>query len=388
MTRAPNSQGAITRKVHARPISRSVSGSTATVSVVIPCYNYADYLADAVTSVLTQVGVSVDVIIIDDHSTDGSHDVAQSLANSDHRVRVFRNSFNRGPVCTYNHGLEHVTGEFTVRLDADDMLTPGSLLRSTTLARQYPSVGLVYGHPVHFIETVSESSVHSKWGRPAIVAPSSTPPYRHKVKRWTIWPGRQWLSDRCRSGLNVITSPEVLMRTSVVTLVGGQRPLPHTHDMEMWMRIATAADIAYIEGADQAWHREHGRSLSGLVTSPQAELEHQQLAFDTLFGQLENSTENRSLLESAHKALAGRAVREASHQMDRGRATPSVIDSLSSYATNVYAGAARGREWRLLQARIALQRHWPVNRSPFALAAAGRRLKHEWAQARWERWGT
>ena len=76
-----------------------------------------------------------------------------------------------------------------------------------------------------------------------------------RVRSWTVWPGRQWLADRCRSGLNVITSPEVVVRTSVIRRVGGQQPLAHTHDMEMWMRISAFSDVGRVDGPDQAWHR-------------------------------------------------------------------------------------------------------------------------------------
>ena len=201
------------------------------VSIVIPCYNYARYLPDAVGSVLSQSGVAVDVIIVDDSSTDHSLAVAYGLSTSEPRVQVVAHSTNAGPVQTFNDGLARARGEFLVRLDADDLLTPGSLARSVAVMRQYPSVGLVYGHPLHFS---------------GLELPSA----RTKPTRWTIWPGRQWLRDRCRDGWNVITSPEVLMRSSVVERVGGQKYLDHTHDMEMWLRLSAYSDVAYIHGAD------------------------------------------------------------------------------------------------------------------------------------------
>ena len=52
------------------------------------------------------------------------------------------------------------------------------------------------------------------------------------------------------------------MRRSIIDRIGGQRPLAHTHDMEMWLRIAAYADVAYVNGAYEAWHREHAASLS------------------------------------------------------------------------------------------------------------------------------
>src|SRR5664279_5125758 len=109
--------------------------------------------------------------------------------------------------------------------------------------RSLPSVGLVYGHPLHF------------WGK-------HLPKARTTPSGWLHWRGLDWLRARCEAGNNVITSPEVLMRASVVARVGGQRDLAHTHDMEMWFRIAAFSDVVYILGADQAWHRVHEQSLS------------------------------------------------------------------------------------------------------------------------------
>src|SRR5207248_4875057 len=135
-------------------------------------------------------------------------------AANDERIRVLVHKTNAGPVATFNDGLAEARGEFLVRLDADDVLTPGSLERSVAVAQHFPSVGLVYGHPLHFSGELRRR-------------------VRTKPTGWTIWPGRRWLADRCRNGVNVISSPEVLMRKSVVDIVGGQQPLAHTHDMEM-----------------------------------------------------------------------------------------------------------------------------------------------------------
>ncbi len=158
----------VDRVVRARP--DVPAHAPATVTVIIPCFNYGRYLPAAVDSALSQAGAAVDVVIVDDKSTDDSLDVARSLAAERTKVRVLAHETNQGPVGTFNDGLEIATGEFLVRLDADDLLTPGALARATALARAYPSAGLIYGHPRHFE------------GEP--------PPARTDVRSWTVWPGR------------------------------------------------------------------------------------------------------------------------------------------------------------------------------------------------------
>lgn len=196
----------VRHRLSQRPTPPDPDTIPATTTVVIPCYNYARYLPEATASVLAQPDVTVDVIIVDDCSTDDSAEVAAGLAAADPRIRLLINDVNRGPVETFNRGLAAATGEFLVRLDADDLLTPGSLSRAVRLARAFPSVGLVYGHPVHFIDGETRA------------------PARTEATSWTVWPGPRWVQDRCADGHNVITSAEVCMRMSVVRRVGGQQP--------------------------------------------------------------------------------------------------------------------------------------------------------------------
>ena len=109
--------------VRTRPTAAS---RRAPVSVVVPCFNYGSYLPDCVASVLDQNGVDVEVLIIDDASTDDSAEVAAALANEEPRVRLRRHERNVGLVETVREGLFAVAGEYVVKLDADDLLAPGS----------------------------------------------------------------------------------------------------------------------------------------------------------------------------------------------------------------------------------------------------------------------
>ena len=285
------------------------------VSVVIPTYNYARYLRAAVSSALAQDGVRTEVIIVDDASTDESAQVAEGLAGADARVRLIRRRVNGGPVATFNDGLAAATGEYLVRLDADDLLTPGSLARATAVAEAYPDVGFVYGHPVHF---------------------DGQPPRRHRgtATSWTVWPGRDWLELRCRLGVNCITSPEVLMRMSLVRRVGGQRDLAHTHDMEMWFRLAWHADVAWIAGADQAWHREHQDSLSAREVDVLTDLRERAAAFDLLFAG-ESGVQAAALAALSRSALANEAVARASQAYSAGHGDETETNRLMDFVTGL-----------------------------------------------------
>lgn len=358
----------VQRRARVRPVPLPESGVRPAVSVVIPCFNYAHFLPLAVRSALSQQGVDVEVIVVDDASTDASLQVANDLAAENAAVTVRSHETNQGPVATFNDGLELASGEFLVRLDADDQLTPGSLLRSTALARAHPSVGLVYGHPRHFRD--------------------EPPAPRSHLRSWTLWPGREWLAHRCRSGFNVITSPEVLMRASIVQRVGGQQPLAHTHDMEMWFRIAAFSDVARIDGPDQAWHRDHPDSLSARLVDDTVDLFERRAAFDVLFGGPAGEIPEAPALQwLARRSLARDALDRACHLFDRGNATKESVAILVDFAREMEPPGVTLPGWRAVRRRSELGPARVRRRPWYTAAALRRRLRNEIMHLRWTRTG-
>ncbi|MBN0986870.1 glycosyltransferase family 2 protein [Amphritea pacifica] len=98
------------------------------ISVVIPNYNKSHYLSQAVNSVLMQENVDLEVIVVDDCSTDDSADILQSI--NDPRVRVIFNSINMGVSVSRNLGAMAAKGEYISFLDSDDFYTSKSKLDS------------------------------------------------------------------------------------------------------------------------------------------------------------------------------------------------------------------------------------------------------------------
>lgn len=344
--------------------ARKHCGDQPKVTVVISCFNYARYLRQAVQSALSQEGVAVDVIIVDDASTDDSLHVARELSFTCEAVQVLAHANNQGVMETFNDGAKAASGEFLVRLDADDLLTPGSLRRSVAVARAYPSVGLVYGHPLHF-------------------SGDELPLPRSKAASWTIWPGRSWLLDRCRSGINVITSPEALVRRSILEEIGYQAPLRHTHDMELWFRIAAFADVAYIHGADQAWHREHSMSLSAREVDVFVDLQERREAFEVLFnGPAGRISEGPVLRQAATQALVSEALLTARHEQDRGSRDSQLHSSCLDLAIRLDPGVARRPLWRALtKTSLSSSTRW------LRTMGLARRLRGRFiSQLRWNRW--
>ena len=93
------------------------------VSVVIPCYNYSRYIMDSILSSLCQPVRDIEVIVVDDCSTDRSLEFAKMIGDLDSRVTVFQHDQNYGYSAAKNTGIQMAKSEYIRMLDADDMLT-------------------------------------------------------------------------------------------------------------------------------------------------------------------------------------------------------------------------------------------------------------------------
>ncbi|MEJ7795018.1 MAG: glycosyltransferase family 2 protein, partial [Nocardioides sp.] len=98
------------------------------LSVVVPAYQVADWLADSLASVIDQSFRDLEVVVVDDGSTDGTGELADRLAASEPRVRVVHQP-NAGLGAARNVGVGHATGELLAFADSDDVVSPGAYER-------------------------------------------------------------------------------------------------------------------------------------------------------------------------------------------------------------------------------------------------------------------
>lgn len=111
------------------------------VSVVMPAYNARLYILEAIRSVLEQDYINIELIVVDDGSSDDTVELARSLGN---RVKVFERN-NSGPAAARNFGISVAQGEFIAFLDADDVWLPGKLSAQIRYLLDHPDIGVVYG---------------------------------------------------------------------------------------------------------------------------------------------------------------------------------------------------------------------------------------------------
>jgi len=281
-----------------------------TVSVIIPCYNYGHFLNECLDSVLSQHGVALRILIIDDASTDDTPLIGGKIANRDQRVEFRRHTFNLGHIATYNEGLAWATGDYLLLLSADDMLRPGALFRAARLMDAHPEVGMTYGRQITL--------------RPGQLI-QETCADDHEY-RWWVQSREQFIEASCKAYRNIVPTPTAVVRTRLQREIGGYRKeLPHSGDMEMWLRIAAHAPLGFID-TEQAYYRIHTDNMN-LRYADLKDLKQRKEAFDTLFREygtrLAGSPSLQVLAERRLAEEALEALWESHRLFDRGETRTS-----------------------------------------------------------------
>lgn len=189
------------------------------ISILMPVYNGARFLQEAVASVLAQEVPGFELLIIDDGSVDESAAIASRI--NDKRIRLIRNEANLGLVRTLNRGLDEARGPFIARCDADDLWLPARLRAQLLLLRLQPTVALVGTNA----ELIDENGAYRGQFRSAPT---------HDLLCW----------DLCFR--NPFVHSTVLFRRSIAQELGGYREIPAAEDFDLWSRIAERHRIASV----------------------------------------------------------------------------------------------------------------------------------------------
>jgi glycosyltransferase involved in cell wall biosynthesis len=207
------------------------------VSVVIPTYNYGHYICETIESVLGQTYSPIEIIIVDDGSTD---DTKERLAAYGDRVRGIHQQ-NRGLSAARNTGIQAARGEFVALLDSDDLWLPDKLERQVAAAVAQPDIGLV---------ATERFSIDETGRRLDYVAESCS---RGGLNEFTV---RDLLE------FPAFSPSSVLARRDCLLAVGGfNEGLQGVEDMDMWVRIAARFRVVRLHATLTA-QRFHSKSMS------------------------------------------------------------------------------------------------------------------------------
>jgi glycosyltransferase involved in cell wall biosynthesis len=127
------------------------------VSVIIPAYNRAGFVAEAIRSVQAQTHQDVEIIVVDDASTDNTCDVVAALSDGDPRITFLRQPENRRVNAARNLGMRHASGEYVNFLDSDDLLAPDKLEKQLAEFERDPDLDMVICQSLIFQDTVEDA---------------------------------------------------------------------------------------------------------------------------------------------------------------------------------------------------------------------------------------
>ncbi len=189
------------------------------VTIVIPSYNRADYIAETIESVLAQTYPSIEVIVIDDGSTDNTKEIVERYVP---QVQyVYQENAERG--ASRNHGLRLAQGEYISFLDSDDLWLPEKLATDVEFIEARPNIGVVYTDALQ-IDSNGNYRKRLNAGR-------------HSGK----------VTEHLLRG-NFILMGSHLVRTDKAREIGGfneDRELSGSEDWEFWVRLSTITEFAY-----------------------------------------------------------------------------------------------------------------------------------------------
>lgn len=212
-----------------------ISGKDTTVSVIIPTHDRAEFIGRAIDSVIKQSYPVLEIIVVDDASTDNTEEVINAIG--DPRIRYIRHQKNYGGGIARNTGIEATTGEYVAFLDSDDIWLPNKIELQLSAIQNHPHAEKVVSYTQFKNIGVSQGDIQ---------------PSRGKYETETV------ADYLFLSGGEMLTSTLMLPRSLALTI--GFRPgLKKHQDLDLCLRLeANGAIFTFIESPLMVWQNESG----------------------------------------------------------------------------------------------------------------------------------
>lgn len=218
------------------------------VSIIIPCYNQAKFLPDAVGSVLGQVLQDMECIIVNDGSSDNTHEVATELAAKDERIRYIEQE-NRGLSGARNRGLKESRGAWIQFLDADDILLPDKLQKQLEVLThcRTPSLSFCDYYFCGALDLNKRVTKGHDYEHPRLRHGN---PLIDLVSRWE--------TDLSIPSHSFLFDARLFMETGI----NFDEKLPNHEDWDCWMRIFNQQPIIVPLHQELVAYRQHPNSMA------------------------------------------------------------------------------------------------------------------------------
>jgi GT2 family glycosyltransferase len=257
--------------------------SATTFSVVIPAYNAAATLGEAIGSVLAQTRKDFEVIVIDDGSSDNTAAIAAGFA--DQRIRVYRQE-NAGPSAARNRGIAQAVGEYVSSLDSDDLWLPDYLAEMGRVLEENPQADFAYTHAWILDASDRFRTVPTgAWHRP------STP----------MLPRDQFIAELLKE---CFVNAPTIRRTALEQVGGYDESISHGEDWELWLRLANSGFEAVRVAGPLTIYRNrpgsHSADQAAMAVAPA-------VVYRTVLERHPASPQVKALAEARLKAIDRRA---------------------------------------------------------------------------------
>ncbi len=230
------------------------------VSVIMSAYNCEKYIADAIQSVLDQTERDLELIVVDDGSTDRTLEIAVAMARCDKRIQVLTQKNSGTPSVGRNRGIRAARGEFICFLDADDLYHQQKIERELTAFSRFPTLDVVFGDLA--------------WFEDGKFDPSSATGRLHEVG--VLSNAKEHLENSgdkmflCRSSFFSFMSTRVTSVTTQTVMIRASRLHREAtwfredwsigEDIDLWFRLAIDGRLCFINEV-LAYYRQHPNSL-------------------------------------------------------------------------------------------------------------------------------
>lgn len=213
------------------------------ISVIIPCYNAENYVEEAVRSIMSQTYKNLEIICINDCSTDNTVSILGLLAEEDSRVVVYKNDKNLKVSKTFNKGLQCAKGLYIARMDADDIALPNRLERQINFLLKNSKVDVV-GSNIQSIDAKgNRNNYHSKV------------PLEHDEIIEKLY-------YKC-----CMMNPSILAKKSFFLDLGGYRDIDFGEDYDLWIRSTLSGKILHNLEDILLLYRSHDNNLTNKAYS-------------------------------------------------------------------------------------------------------------------------
>ena len=208
------------------------------VSIIVTSYNYQQYIKDTINSVLKQTYKNLELIVIDDASTDSSVEIIKEIAGNDSRIKLILNNENLGLKKSIQKALKEASGEWISFLESDDLWREDYLEKKVKIIEQDRHFGFIFNDVELFGETIKKSFPKTKGVFPRSMF------YEFGISN------------------PVLTMSCVMVKKNLLELIDFDTPIDRLLDWYIYIQLARLTDFYYLPEKLTCW-RQHRESYLG-----------------------------------------------------------------------------------------------------------------------------